>query len=109
MGIDGDALAADDVRHTVLTLRKNVRALLIDRLPFGAATALDRLAAGQWIARALAPTSPSGALAPGTRLSVRGDAGGRDPGRLEDPASSAQDLTVAHVHDPARHRRGLAA
>lgn len=56
VGIDGDALAADDVRHTVLTLRKNVRALLIDRLPFGAATALDRLAAGQWIARALAPT-----------------------------------------------------
>jgi hypothetical protein len=54
--LDGDALAADNERHTVLALRRRVRAVLIDRQAFGTAPALDRLTAGQWMRRALAPT-----------------------------------------------------
>ncbi len=54
--IDDDALAADNVRHTVLLSRKQVRVLLVDRRTFGADPSLDRLGAGQWVRRALQPS-----------------------------------------------------
>lgn len=53
--IDNDALAADNDRATVVSLRTQVRALLIDRRSFGFEPAIDRMTAGQWMRRALAP------------------------------------------------------
>jgi len=57
--IDDDALAADNDRFTVLSLRKQIRVVLLDRRSFGFEPSLDRLTAGQWITRALAPTDTS--------------------------------------------------
>ncbi|MCP3903891.1 MAG: VWA domain-containing protein [Planctomycetes bacterium] len=54
--IEDDALPADNERHLVLTLRKQVRIVLLDRRSFGYEPGLDRLTSGQWIRRALAPT-----------------------------------------------------
>jgi hypothetical protein len=58
-GVDDDALAADNLRHTVVVSRSRVRVLLIDRRSFGADPDLDRLRAGQWIQRALQPSDRS--------------------------------------------------
>ena len=57
--IDDDALPADNARHIVLLSRDRVRGLLIDRRSFGADRDLDRLRAGQWLARALQPSERS--------------------------------------------------
>jgi hypothetical protein len=53
--IEADGLAADNERHTVLALRKAIRVVLIDRRSFGYEPSLERLTAGQWVRRALAP------------------------------------------------------
>ncbi len=60
--IDDDALAGDNVRATVLALRKQIRVLLIDRRSFGFEPTLDRLTAGQWMRRALEPRRQGGAV-----------------------------------------------
>lgn len=57
--IDDDALDADNERHAVLSLRRSVRATVVDRRTFGAGPDIDRLEAGQWITRALEPWEES--------------------------------------------------
>jgi len=53
--IDADALDADNERFAVLTLRRSIRGLLLDRRTFGLDPTLDRLGAGRWVSRALEP------------------------------------------------------
>jgi len=55
VAIDDDRLAADNRRHTVLAVRREVRVLLIDRRSFGFEPNIDELTAGQWLRRALEP------------------------------------------------------
>lgn len=55
--IDADPLTADNQRHTVLDVRRQIRVLLIDRRSFGIERSLDQLTAGQWIRRALEPVA----------------------------------------------------
>jgi hypothetical protein len=53
--IDDDALAGDNKRHAVVSVRRKIRVLLVDRRSFGAEQSLDRFSAGKWIRRALEP------------------------------------------------------
>ena len=53
--IDDDALSADNQRHTMLTVRQEVRVALVERREFGSQRALNELTPGQWIRRALEP------------------------------------------------------
>ena len=63
--IDADAIEADNVRSSVLTLRRSIRGVVIDRRLFGLDPALDRLGAGRWVVRALEPMrGPMGAAGP---------------------------------------------
>ncbi len=55
VSIDDDRLRADNERFTVLDSRPHIRVLLIDRRSFGFEPSVDRLTAGQWMARALEP------------------------------------------------------
>jgi len=55
--IDGDRLPLDDQRFTVLALRDRISVLLVDRRSFMADRSIERLNAGQWMRRALDPTS----------------------------------------------------
>lgn len=57
--IDNDRLTLDDERFTVLALRDQIGVLLVDRRTFLADRSIERLDAGQWIRRALDPTSGS--------------------------------------------------
>jgi len=52
---DRDRLPIDDAAHAVVELRRRIRAGLIERRGFGAATSDGELTAGQWIRRALEP------------------------------------------------------
>ncbi len=53
--LDDDSLLADNRRHVILEVRRQIRILLADRHGFGFAPGIDRLRAGQWMRRALAP------------------------------------------------------
>lgn len=53
--LDDDAINADNTRHAVLALRNRIRVVMLERRAFGFESRLDRLTAGQWIARALDP------------------------------------------------------
>ncbi|MDY7110014.1 MAG: BatA domain-containing protein [Planctomycetota bacterium] len=53
--IGEDPLVADNRYHLVLPVRKRIEVVLLDRREFGFEPTLDRLSAGQWIRRALAP------------------------------------------------------
>lgn len=53
--LDGDAQPLDDVRHAVLPATDRLRALVVDRRTFDPAAGIDRLPAGDWVSRALAP------------------------------------------------------
>lgn len=53
--VDDDALAADNVRHTVLEQREHLRIALLDRRVFGFEPTLEGFRSGQWIRRALQP------------------------------------------------------
>ncbi|MFO0873516.1 MAG: VWA domain-containing protein [Phycisphaerales bacterium] len=57
--VEPDALRPDDAARIVLESRRTVRVALIDRRGFGAETVIERLSAGQWIARALRPAEDS--------------------------------------------------
>ena len=57
--IDRDAQPADDVRYTVLSLRRQIRATVIDRRSFGTDRSIEALGSGDWISRALEPTESS--------------------------------------------------
>jgi hypothetical protein len=57
--VDADALPADDERHTVLSLRREIRVVLVDRRSFGFEPTIDQLTPGQWIQRALEPSQSS--------------------------------------------------
>ena len=57
--IDGDAQPLDDARHAVLPATDRLRALVVDRRTFDPAAGIDRLPAGDWVARALAPGDPA--------------------------------------------------
>lgn len=57
--IEPDALRPDDTSRLVLASRRVVRVALVDRRGFGAETAIERLTAGQWVARALKPSDDS--------------------------------------------------
>lgn len=81
--IEPDALLPDDRFATVLQSRRAVRVALVDRRPFGADLAIERLAAGQWLARALRPTED----AP-IELFIE------DPTRLSATALRASDAVV---------------
>lgn len=53
--LSADAQPVDDARATVLAPAERMRATVVDRRSFDARSGIDRLAAGEWIARALAP------------------------------------------------------
>lgn len=57
--IEPDALRPDDASRLVLAARRAVRVALIDRRGFGAEGSIERLSAGQWVARALRPSEDS--------------------------------------------------
>ena len=57
--LDGDALAGDNQRYTVISTRDQIRVLLVDRRSFGPGPGIERLRSGQWIRRALQPTEQS--------------------------------------------------
>lgn len=78
-----DAQPLDDVRHAVLPATDRLRALVVDRRTFDPAAGIDRLPAGDWVARALAPGDP----APVEVVTV-------DPAALDARALAAAD-TVA--------------
>lgn len=53
--LDDDALNADNTRHAVLSLRRQIRVAMLERRAFGFESTVDRFRAGQWIRRALEP------------------------------------------------------
>ena len=53
--VSADAQPVDDSRALVLVPNERIRAVVVDRRSFDATAAIDRLPAGDWIARALAP------------------------------------------------------
>lgn len=53
--VSADAQPVDDARALVLVPNERIRAVVVDRRSFDANAAIDRLPAGEWIARALAP------------------------------------------------------
>ncbi|MFO0961468.1 MAG: BatA domain-containing protein [Phycisphaerales bacterium] len=55
-----DAQPADDQRASVLTPAERLRVAVVDRRSFDARAGIDRLPAGEWIARALAPGESAG-------------------------------------------------
>ncbi|MHC4947512.1 MAG: BatA domain-containing protein [Planctomycetota bacterium] len=55
--IEADALPGDNARHAVLEQRSKLRVVVADRRAFGFHATIDRLSAGQWIARALEPAT----------------------------------------------------
>jgi len=57
--ISVDAQPVDDSRATVLASTDRLRVVVVDRRTFEANGAIDRLPAGDWIARALAPSDPA--------------------------------------------------
>jgi len=59
VSISPDAQPVDDARATVLAPTDRLRVAVVDRRSFDAASALDRLPAGDWVARALAPGEPA--------------------------------------------------
>ena len=59
VSIAPDAQPVDDARATVLAPTDRLRVAVVDRRAFDAASALDRLPAGDWVARALAPADPA--------------------------------------------------
>ena len=59
VSISPDAQPVDDARATVLAPTDRLRVSVVDRRSFDAASALDRLPAGDWVARALAPAEPA--------------------------------------------------
>ena len=59
VSISPDAQSVDDARATVLAPTDRLRVAVVDRRSFDAASALDRLPAGDWVARALAPGEPA--------------------------------------------------
>lgn len=56
--LSADAQPIDDARALVLVPNERIRAVVVDRRSFDANAAIDRLPAGEWIARALAPGDP---------------------------------------------------
>ena len=56
--VSTDAQPIDDARSLVLVPNDRIRAVVVDRRSFDASAAIDRLPAGEWIARALAPGDP---------------------------------------------------
>ena len=56
--VSADAQPIDDARALVLVPNERIRAVVVDRRSFDASAAIDRLPAGEWIARALAPGDP---------------------------------------------------
>ena len=59
VSISPDSQPVDDARATVLAPTDRLRVAVVDRRSFDAASALDRLPAGDWVARALAPGEPA--------------------------------------------------
>lgn len=53
--LDDDSLNADNARHVVLSLRRQIRVAMLERRAFGFESTIDRFRAGQWIRRALEP------------------------------------------------------
>ena len=56
--ISADAQPVDDARAVVLAPVERLRAVVVDRRSFDAGGAIDRLPAGEWVMRALAPGDP---------------------------------------------------
>ncbi|MHC5113103.1 MAG: BatA domain-containing protein [Planctomycetota bacterium] len=79
--LEDDALPADNERHVVLALRRQVRIVLLDRRSFGYEPAIDQMTSGQWIRRALAPV----------------DSGPMDVIAVEPAALDEADLRTADV------------
>ncbi|HMN96115.1 MAG TPA: BatA domain-containing protein [Phycisphaerales bacterium] len=92
-----DALLPDDRFAAVLQARRAVRVAMIDRRTFGAELSVERLSAGQWLARALRPTD----AAP-MELFVE------DPTRLSAAALRAADAAIV-VRPDLLQADGLAA
>ena len=59
VSISPDAPPVDEAPATVLAPTDRLRVAVVDRRSFDAASALDRLPAGDWVARALAPGEPA--------------------------------------------------
>ncbi len=57
--IEGDAIDSDNTRHVVVSTRRQIRVLLVDRRSFGANPTADRLRSGQWLHRAIEPIEES--------------------------------------------------
>ncbi|UCD75489.1 MAG: BatA domain-containing protein [Phycisphaerales bacterium] len=55
--IDDDQLQADNASHTVVTVRRAIRVLLLDRREHGVESPIDRFSGGQWLWRALQPVA----------------------------------------------------
>jgi hypothetical protein len=53
--ISADAQPVDDSRATILAPTDRLRAVVVDRRTFETSGAIDRLPAGEWVSRALAP------------------------------------------------------
>jgi hypothetical protein len=57
--IDDDRLQGDNRFYTIITMRQNIRVVLLDRHEFGGDPMVDRFTSGQWLRRALEPGDDS--------------------------------------------------
>ena len=78
-----DAQPVDDSQAIILAPIDQLRAVVVDRRTFESSGAIDRLPAGDWIARALAPTDPASI-----------DVTMTDPSALDSRITAATDAIV---------------